>query len=96
MRTKQTLWGHIQRAQRLGIAPPVAHTQQPLLGEFCGVEPRAHALNACHPAFYFGAVRGGVGVAGFVCEGGQPVDGHAAGVGGVVQPACPHEALGFA
>jgi len=37
-----------------------------------------------------------VGVAGAGGEGRQPVDGHAAGVGVVVQPACHHEALGFA
>jgi len=29
-------------------------------------------------------------------EGGQPIDGHTAGVGVVVKPACHHEALGFA
>jgi hypothetical protein len=53
-------------------------------------------LQTGNPALYFGAARGGVGVAGVWGEGGQPIDGHTAGVGVVVKPACHHEALGFA
>jgi hypothetical protein len=54
----------VQLAQRLGIAPSVAHTQQPLLGAPCRVEPRAYVLQAGDPALDFGTARGGVGVAG--------------------------------
>jgi hypothetical protein len=68
---------HIQRAQRLGVAPPAADAQQPLLRASCRVEPRTHPLQAGNPARYFGATRGGVGVA---------------GVGVFVEPACPREA----
>jgi hypothetical protein len=68
---------HIQRAQRLGVAPPAADAQQPSLRASCRVEPRTHPLQAGNPARYFGATRGGVGVA---------------GVGVFVEPACPREA----
>jgi hypothetical protein len=54
----------LQLAQRLGITPPVAHAQQPLLGAPCRVEPRAHPLQAGNPALDFGTARGGVGIAG--------------------------------
>jgi hypothetical protein len=83
----------VQLPQRFGVAPPVAHAQQQLLGAPCGVEPPPHALQGDAPALYLGALRGGVGVACLWGEGREPIDGHTAGVGVVIKPALPSRSV---